>query len=221
MSVEGTEIPRETGSAAVEPLEFYVVEEAHGGEDGHHHDTGTVLGFWLYLMSDSLIFGILFAVHAVLGQSYAAGPAPVDLFDIDMILVSTFMLLFSSITYGLGIIQMKEGNLRGLLLWLVVTGLFGLGFLALELHEFTNFWNLGATPMASAFLSSFFLLVGTHGLHVTFGCIWLCVLLAQLNKHGLTPENRRRVTCLSLFWHFLDLVWIGVFSFVYLTGVLL
>lgn len=221
MSVEGTEISRMTGSAAVEPLEFYVLEEAHGGEDGHHHDTGTVLGFWLYLMSDSLVFGILFAVHAVLGQSYAAGPAPVDLFDIDMILVSTFMLLFSSITYGLGMIQMKEGNLRGLLLWLVVTGLFGLGFLALELHEFINLWNLGATPMASAFLSSFFLLVGTHGLHVTFGCIWLCVLLAQLNMRGLTPENRRRVTCLSLFWHFLDLVWIGVFSFVYLTGVLL
>ena len=219
MSVEQAEMPRAAGPASVGAAEFYVVEERHHGQDEHHHDTGTFLGFWLYLMSDSLVFGILFVVYAVLGQNYAAGPAPVDLFDIDMILVSTFMLLFSSITYGFGMIQMKEGNLRGLLLWLAVTGLFGLAFLVLELREFAHLWGLGATPMASAFLSSFFLLVGTHGLHVTFGCIWLCVLLTQLGMHGLTPENRRRITCLSLFWHFLDLIWIGVFSFVYLMGV--
>ena len=219
MSVDQAEMPRATGPATAGPVEFYVVEEEHHGQEEHHHDTGTFLGFWLYLMSDSLVFGILFAVYAVLGQNYAAGPAPVNLFDIDMILVSTFMLLFSSITYGFGMIQMKEGNVRGLLLWLVVTGLVGLAFLVLELREFAHLWGLGATPMASAFLSSFFLLVGTHGLHVTFGCIWLCVLLTQLGMHGLTPENRRRVTCLSLFWHFLDLIWIGVFSFVYLMGV--
>ncbi|MEM9012082.1 MAG: cytochrome o ubiquinol oxidase subunit III [Pseudomonadota bacterium] len=203
------------------PFEFHVIEEAHDGEGDHAHETGTMLGFWLYLMSDCLLFGILFAVHAVLGQNYAAGPAPVDLFEIEMILVATFMLLFSSITYGFAMISMQADNLRGLIFWLVVTGLFGLAFLGLELMEFSHLWHLGATPMASAFLSSFYLLVGTHGLHVLSGCIWLTVLLAQLRLHGLTAENRRRIMCLSLFWHFLDLIWIGVFSFVYLAGVLI
>ncbi|MEM9421012.1 MAG: cytochrome o ubiquinol oxidase subunit III [Pseudomonadota bacterium] len=202
------------------PYEFHVIEEHHDGEH-HEHETGTMLGFWLYLMSDCLIFGILFAVHAVVGQSYAAGPAPKDLFEIDMILVATFMLLFSSITYGFAVINMQQNNKRGTLIWLVVTGLFGLAFLGLEVKEFEHLWHIGAKPSESAFLSSFFTLVGTHGLHVTFGCIWLCVLLAQVSMHGLTTENRRRVMCLSLFWHFLDLIWIGVFSFVYLTGVIL
>ena len=202
-------------------FEFHVIEDDHAADEDHPHDSGTMLGFWLYLMSDSLIFGILFAVHAVVGQSYAAGPAPADLFEIDLILVSTFMLLFSSITYGFAVISLQKNNMLGLVFWLVVTGLFGLAFLGLELAEFSHLWHLGATPMASAFLSSFYVLVGTHGLHVTGGCIWLCVLLAQLAMHGITPENRRRIMCLSLFWHFLDLIWIGVFSFVYLTGVII
>ena len=102
-----------------------------------------------------------------------------------------------------------------------MTGLFGLAFLLLEIREFTHLWHLGATPMASAILSSFYTLVGTHGLHVTAGIIWMVVLLLQLQLHGITPEMRRRVTCLSLFWHFLDLIWIGGFSLVYLTGVTL
>ncbi|MEM8570000.1 MAG: cytochrome o ubiquinol oxidase subunit III [Pseudomonadota bacterium] len=198
-----------------------MVEDPHEDADDHGHETGTMLGFWIYLMSDSLIFGVLFAVYAVLGQNYAAGPAPVDLFEIDMILVSTFMLLFSSITYGFAVLNMNAGSQRGLILWLVVTGVFGLAFLALEMREFLHLWHLGATPMASAFLSSFYFLVGTHGLHVTAGCIWLVVLLVQIQMHGLREENCRRVLCLSLFWHFLDLIWIGVFSFVYLAGVLL
>ncbi|MEM1300584.1 MAG: cytochrome o ubiquinol oxidase subunit III [Pseudomonadota bacterium] len=204
--------------------EFHVVEDAHhhDDDDGHHaHETGTMLGFWLYLMSDCLIFGILFAVHAVVGQTYAACPSPADLFEIELILVATFMLLFSSITYGFAVINMQQENVRMMVVWLVITGLFGLGFLGIELYEFTHLWHIGATPGASAFLSSFFTLVGTHGLHVTAGCIWLCVLLLQVRAHGLIPENRRRIMCLSLFWHFLDLIWIGVFSFVYLTGVLL
>ncbi len=180
-----------------------------------------MLGFWIYLMSDCLIFGILFAVYAVLGHNYAAGPSPADLFDIPMVLVSTFMLLFSSITYGFAVLRMNESDLSGTIKWLVVTGLFGLAFLGLEFYEFHHLWHIGATPMASAFLSSFFLLVGTHGLHVTAGSIWLVVLLTQIRMHGLSVANRRRVLCLSLFWHFLDLIWIGVFSLVYLTGVLL
>ncbi|MEM8871473.1 MAG: cytochrome o ubiquinol oxidase subunit III [Pseudomonadota bacterium] len=203
------------------PLDFHVIEGGHADADDHPHDSGTMLGFWLYLMSDSLIFGILFAVHAVVGQNYAAGPAPADLFELDLILVATFMLLFSSITYGFAMLNMQADNTRGMVIWLAVTGLFGLAFLGLEVREFAHLWHIGATPMASAFLSSFYVLVGTHGLHVTAGCIWLCVLLAQVQMHGLTVENRRRIMCLSLFWHFLDLIWIGVFSFVYLTGVIL
>jgi len=200
--------------------DFYAAEHAH--DDAYHaHDTGTMLGFWIYLMSDCLIFAILFAVHAVVGRSYAAGPSPADLFDIELILLSTFMLLFSSITYGFAVLKMQDGHKSGVMTWLVVTGLFGLGFLGLEIYEFTHLWHIGAKPSASAFLSSFFTLVGTHGLHVTAGTIWLCTLLAQVHLRGLTAENNRRIMCLSLFWHFLDLIWIGVFSFVYLAGVTL
>lgn len=211
-----------------QPLEFYVVQQPKSGQDidassdhQEHHETGTMLGFWIYLMSDCLIFGILFATYSVLGRNYAAGPAPVDLFDIEKILLATFMLLFSSITYGFAVLRMEKSDLNGTSLWLVVTGLFGLAFLYMEIQEFSHLWHLGATPMASAFLSSFFVLVGTHGLHVTAGCLWMIVLLVQIRMHGLTHENKRRILCLSLFWHFLDLIWIGVFSLVYLTGVLL
>lgn len=211
-------------ATTTDPNPFYVVDNdddhAHDDEE-EDHNTTTMLGFWIYLMSDCLIFGILFAVYAVVGRNYAAGPAPVDLFDIEMILVATFLLLFSSITYGFAVLRMDKRDVRGTQLWLVVTGIFGLGFLFLEVLEFTHLWHIGATPMASAFLSSFFVLVGTHGLHVTAGTIWLVVLLIQVQSRGLTVENRRRVMCLSMFWHFLDLIWIGVFSLVYLTGVLL
>jgi cytochrome o ubiquinol oxidase subunit 3 len=208
-----------TTLASEQEFEFYVVEQAH--EDEHHHETGTMLGFWLYLMSDCLIFGILFAVHAVLGQNYAAGPAPADLFEIDKILLATFFLLFSSITYGFAVINMQQNKQNMMVIWLMVTGVFGLGFLTMEVLEFQHLWHIGAGPGASAFLSSFWFLVGTHGLHVTAGTIWLVVLLIQVQMHGLTAENKRRILCLSLFWHFLDLIWIGVFSFVYLTGVLI
>ncbi|MEM5478045.1 cytochrome o ubiquinol oxidase subunit III [Pacificibacter sp. AS14] len=202
-----------------EGFDFYNTDPA-SHVDGHH-ETGTLLGFWIYLMSDSLIFGILFAVYAVLGQNYAAGPAPSDLFEIEKILLATFFLLFSSITYGFAVINMQQGKTGKMTQWLLVTGTFGIGFLVMELLEFHHLWHLGAGPGASAFLSSFWFLVGTHGLHVTVGVIWLVVLLVQVQKHGLTEANTRRILCLSLFWHFLDLIWIGVFSFVYLTGVLL
>ncbi len=203
------------------PEAVYEYEIVEDHEHHEAHDSGSMLGFWLYLMSDCLIFGILFAVHAVVGQKYAAGPAPADLFELDLILVATFMLLFSSITFGFAVLRMFANDLRGMTIWLVVTGLFGLGFLGLEIKEFSHLVHIGAGPSSSAFLSSFFVLVGTHGLHVTAGTIWLCVLIAQLHMKGLTAANQRRVLCLSLFWHFLDLIWIGVFSFVYLAGVLL
>ncbi len=196
---------------------FFLTEE----EDAHgHHETGTMLGFWIYLMSDCLIFASLFAVHAVVGGSYAGGPAPVDLFDLDLVLVSTAALLISSITYGFAVIAMQQGNQRGTLAWLAATGVFGIVFIGMSLYEFLHLIHIGATPQVSAFLSSFFTLVGTHALHVTFGVIWLGVLLVQISQRGIGEANQRRVMCLSMFWHFLDLVWIVVFSFVYLIGVL-
>jgi cytochrome o ubiquinol oxidase subunit 3 len=192
---------------------FYLTEE-------HHPENSTMLGFWIYLMSDCLIFAVLFATHGVLGRSYAAGPSPADLFDLGLVAFNTAMLLLSSITYGFAMLQMERGAKMETLVWLAVTGLFGATFLGVELYEFHHLILEGAGPTRSAFLSSFFTLVGTHGLHVTFGTIWLITLMVQVGKHGLTPENRRRLMCLSMFWHFLDVIWIGVFSFVYLLGVL-
>ncbi len=184
----------------------------------HHPQQGTLLGFWLYLMSDCLIFAVLFAVFAVLGKSYAAGPSGADLFDLPLVAVNTGFLLFSSITYGMAMIAMNHGKKQHLLAWLAVTGLFGAAFLSLELYEFAHLLHEGAGPQRSAFLSAFFTLVGTHGLHVTFGIVWLVTLMLQVSKHGLVKENKRRLICLSMFWHFLDVVWIGVFTFVYLMG---
>jgi len=201
--------------AAGEAPAFYELDEQPHPE-GH----STMLGFWIYLMSDCLIFAILFACYAVLGGNYAAGPAPKDLFDLKLIALNTAMLLFSSITYGFAVLQMQQGKVKGTQFWLAITGLFGLAFLSIELYEFHHLIELGATPQRSAFLSAFFTLVGTHGLHVTFGIIWLVTLMIQLGKHGLIAANKRRVMCLSMFWHFLDVVWIGVFTIVYLMGML-
>ncbi len=198
--------------------EVPVFHEAH--EHEHPEGSSTMLGFWIYLMSDCLIFAILFAIYGVLGGNYAAGPAPRDLFDLNLVALNTAMLLFSSITYGFAMLEMDRGRTATTLTWLAVTGLFGLSFLVIELYEFAHLMHLGATPQRSAFLSAFYTLVGTHGLHVTFGAIWLVVLMVQVGRFGLTVANRRRLMCLSMFWHFLDVVWIGVFTFVYLLGVL-
>jgi cytochrome o ubiquinol oxidase subunit 3 len=194
---------------------FYVTDE-------HDHPEGmsTMLGFWIYIMSDCLIFAILFATYGVLGANYAAGPAPKDLFELPTVAVNTAMLLMSSITYGFAMLSMEEGNQRSMQIWLALTGLFGLAFLGIELHEFHTLIEAGATPQRSGFLSAFFTLVGTHGLHVTFGLIWLVTLMVQVGRHGLIAANKRRLMCLSLFWHFLDVIWIGVFTFVYLLGML-
>jgi len=186
----------------------------------HHPENGTMLGFWLYLMSDCLLFAVLFAMYGVLGGSYAAGPGPKELFELPVVAVNTSMLLFSSITYGFAMLEMARNRQAATLIWLAITGCFGVAFVGLELNEFAHLIHEGAGPQRSAFLSSFFTLVGTHGLHVSFGIIWLVTLMVQVGKGGLTPENRRRLSCLSLFWHFLDVVWIGVFTFVYLLGVL-
>jgi cytochrome o ubiquinol oxidase subunit 3 len=194
---------------------FYLAEE-------HEHAEGdsTMLGFWLYLMSDCLIFACLFATYGVLGGNFAAGPSPKDLFDLPLVALNTAMLLFSSITYGFAVLAMDRGRVAQMQAWLAVTALFGLAFIGIELTEFAHMIHEGATPQRSAFLSSFFTLVGTHGLHVTVGIIWILVMLVQLGQRGLHVENKRRLLCLGMFWHFLDVIWIGVFTFVYLLGML-
>ncbi|HZG19346.1 MULTISPECIES: cytochrome o ubiquinol oxidase subunit III [Herbaspirillum] len=186
----------------------------------HHPENGTLLGFWIYLMSDCLIFACLFACYAVLGRNYAGGPTGAELFDLPLVALNTALLLLSSITYGFAMLAMQAKKQQNTIIWLVITGLLGAGFIYFELYEFLHLIHEGAGPTRSGFLTSFFALVGTHGLHVTFGIIWLVVLLFQINKHGLTEANGRRLMCLSMFWHFLDVVWIGVFTFVYLMGVL-
>ena len=200
---------------AAEAPVFHLAKE-HAHEDG----ASTPLGFWVYLMSDCLIFAVLFAVYGVLGGSYAAGPGPHQLFELPLVALNTGMLLISSITFGFAMLAMQRGRRRETLSWLAVTGVFGLAFLGIELHEFSVLIEQGATPQRSAFLSAFFTLVGTHGLHVTFGIVWLVTLMAQIARYGLSAANRRRLMCLGMFWHFLDVVWIGVFTFVYLMGML-
>ncbi|RJL04072.1 cytochrome o ubiquinol oxidase subunit III [Paracoccus siganidrum] len=202
-------------ATAVPPGKFWDTEP-------HHHEEGasTSLGFWIYLMSDCLMFAVLFAVYGVLGANYAAGPGPKDLFDLNLIALNTAMLLFSSITFGFAMLAMGRGDQRGTLRWLAVTLFFGLCFLAIEIYEFRHLIHLGAGPHRSGFLSAFFALVGTHGLHVAFGSIWLVTLMVQITQKGLIAANRRRMACLSMFWHFLDVIWIGVFTFVYLLGMI-
>ncbi|HEV3104103.1 MAG TPA: cytochrome o ubiquinol oxidase subunit III [Trinickia sp.] len=190
----------------------------------HAHDhppSHSVFGFWLYLMTDCVIFAALFATFAALGHQYAGGPTASDLFDIPGVAAETAALLLSSITYGfamLGAHQHKRGAVLG---WLAVTFVLGTAFLAMELREFSHLIAQDAGPQRSAFLSAFFTLVGTHGLHVTVGLVWMIVLATQI-ACGVEVSDRdiRRLTCLSLFWHFLDIVWICVFTFVYLANVI-
>lgn len=204
-------------AAEMEPT-FYLIEEddhAHGG-----HESPTLLGFWIYLMSDALIFATLFATYGVLSTAYAGGPTPGDLFDLPLVALNTAFLLLSSITYGMAMIDMQGGRRGGVLAWLGVTGLLGCAFVGVELYEFSHMIAHGAAPQTSAWLSAFFALVGTHGLHVTFGLIWIVVMMVQVAQRGLGEDNQRRLTCLGMFWHLLDVVWIGVFTFVYLLGAL-
>ena len=198
---------------------------AHGhdhGHDDHHHDSGqmTVFGFWLYLMTDCILFASLFATYAVLSGSFAGGPSGHDIFELKFVAVETLFLLLSSITFGFAMLKMFDGKKAGVLGWLAVTFLFGAGFIAMEIYEFHHLIGEGFGPNRSGFLSGFFALVGTHGLHVTAGLIWMAIMMYQINKHGITPTAKTRMSCLSLFWHFLDVVWICVFTVVYLLGVL-
>jgi cytochrome o ubiquinol oxidase subunit 3 len=191
---------------------------ATAGHGPAEHDDGsmTTVGFWIYLMSDCLIFATLFATFGVLAGATAGGPGGRELFSLPFVLTETMLLLLSSFTFGAGMLGAAAGRRRVLVGWLAVTFLLGLGFIAMEVHEFVELIHDGAGPSRSAFLSAYFGLVGTHGLHVLSGLVWLGVMIHQVLRFGLDGIVRRRLACLSLFWHFLDLIWICVFTFVYL-----
>ena len=189
-------------------------------DDHEHHDTGgnTVFGFWLYLMTDCVLFASVFATYAVVFMNTAGGPSGHDIFELDYVLVETFALLFSSITYGFAMISAHQQKQSATLLWLVVTFALGAVFIGMEVNEFHHLIEEGFGPQRSAFLSGFFTLVGMHGLHVTAGLIWMAVMMLEVLNKGLGQRTVTRIGCLSLFWHFLDVVWICVFTVVYLMG---
>lgn len=173
-------------------------------------------GFWLFLLSDIVIFAALFAAYAVLSRQTAGGPSGAQLFDLRHVFAETLCLLMSSFACGLCMLAVKRRSFPTIYVSSAVTFILGLSFIVLEFSEFTEMIARRAGPSRSAFLSSFFTLVGTHGLHVTIGLCWLAVMMAQVATLGLRPMVVRRLLCFSLFWHALDLVWIGVFTIVYL-----
>ena len=194
-------------------------------EAEHHHDhdaAGKALsGFWLFMMSDLIIFGLFFATYGTMltPMSYAGGPTPKDLFEMPGAAMETAALLTSTLTFGFASIAVKyELGVGKILGWLGVTLLLGLAFLGLEVTEFAKMFAEGAVPQRSGFLSSFFGLVPLHGLHVTSGSIWLVMMMIQIGKGGVTESAKSRLARLALFWHFLDIIWIGIFSVVYLGG---
>ena len=180
----------------------------------------TTLGFWIYLMTDCVLFASLFATFAVLRNGTAGGPSGAELFELDFVLVETILLLVSSLTSGLALIGIRTRSRRMIASMLVATCALGAGFLAMELSEFAHLASEGHSWQASAFLSAFFTLVGTHGLHIAIGLLWIVVLLKSLFARGITNVFHKRLALFSLFWHFLDIIWIFIFTIVYLLGVL-
>jgi cytochrome o ubiquinol oxidase subunit 3 len=178
----------------------------------------TLFGFWVYLMTDCVLFASLFAAFAVLRHSTYGGPSGEDLFSLSFVLKETLILLTSSFLCGLGILSARRGQMNLVYIFFGLTFLLGLAFLALELHEFNNLYSEGNSWRRSAFLSSFFTLVATHGAHITAGLIWMGTMLVSIKRFGLNGSNVKRLTMLSLFWHFLDIVWIFIFTVVYLLG---
>lgn len=177
-----------------------------------------ILGFWIFLGAEIVLFSTLFATYTVLFERTADAPTPGELFELRSVIVMTFILLTSSFTCGIAIHEMRRGSLKGLRIWLIITLVLGLGFLGFEISEFIHYSHEGATLQSSAYWSGFFVLTGTHGLHVTLGIGWLVLLLIQLSKRGLTSVTSRKVFIIGLYWHFLDVVWIFIFTSVYLIG---
>ncbi len=177
-----------------------------------------ILGFWIFLGAEIVLFATLFSVYGVLGERFAGGPTPKDIMMVKEVMIQTLLLLISSFTCGVAIFEMRRNNVKGLVAWLVVTLLLGAGFLYMEVAEFIHYIHVGATMQTSAFLSSFFVLLGTHGLHVAMGIGWAIMIIIQLLTRGLTVVTARKIFIIGLYWHFLDVVWIFIFTFVYLKG---
>jgi cytochrome o ubiquinol oxidase subunit III len=188
----------------------------------HHHvdrESEVMCGFWVFLMSDAIIFGLIFATYATMVRATAGGPGPKQLFDVGSVAIQTAALLLSSFTYGLASLALKYHSGRlAVIAWLVVTLLLALVFLGFEVHDFLTMFAHGGSPDRSGFTSAFFGLVPLHGLHVTSGCIWMVVLILQMLRKSIDEDVRLGVQRLALFWHFLDIVWIAIFSIVYLGG---
>lgn len=214
-----------SGRAGADP---YHLGHGHGG--AHHaargHGEGgpaskrviVGFGFWIFLLSDIVMFSGFFAAHAVLQTATAGGPSGHDLFDPTSVALETACLLASSFTCGMSAVATGARSQLWTQVFLAVTGLFGAAFLALEAHDFASMVTMGAGPQRSAFLSSFFALVGCHGLHVTAGVLWLGTMMAQVFVKGFRPPILRRLLCFNLFWHVLDIIWIALFTMVYLIG---
>ncbi|MDN3379225.1 MULTISPECIES: cytochrome o ubiquinol oxidase subunit III [unclassified Pseudoalteromonas] len=202
------------------PTDMNIINhDAHAHE---HHDTGgdTVFGFWLYLMTDCLLFASFFATYAVLYMNTAGGVSGKDIFELDFVALETAALLLSSITFGFAMIFARAQKKAATLAWLAATFALGAVFISMEIYEFNHLITHGNGPQQSAFLSAFFSLVGLHGLHVTAGLIWMATMMIEISRRGLKSATVTRLSCLSLFWHFLDVVWICVFTVVYLMGVM-
>lgn len=179
-----------------------------------------VFGFWLYLMTDCLLFGALFCTYAVLVNSTFGGPATHDIYHLGTSFAQTLILLCSSLACGCSVVSSVKNDKKWVLFWLGITFLFGASFIGLELQEFYDLVKAGHSWERSAFLSSFFALLGTHGIHVSVGLLWIAVMIGQVIVQGITTDTFRRLVIFSMFWHFLDLVWIFIFTFVYLMGVI-
>lgn len=181
-----------------------------------------IVGFWIFLAAELVLFGTLFGSYLVLQSHTAGGPTAKDLFEIGPVMAETIVLLVSSFTCGLGTTELRRHHTKGLIFWLTVTVLLGLVFLALEVNEFYVYAvHEGATISTSAFLSGFFVLLGTHGCHVALGIVWVTGILIQLAGRGITPVTARKSFMVGLYWHFLDVVWIFIFTAVYLTGLVI
>jgi cytochrome o ubiquinol oxidase subunit 3 len=203
--------------ATLEPVAAQLVVGRGGGGPA---PTRTVVayGFWIFLLSDFVLFSGLFAAYAVLSDQTAGGPAGPELFNLRSVFIETMCLLVSSYSAGLGMLAAERRELSRFYLTAVFTVALGAAFLAIEINEFAGMVSRGAGPSRSAFLSAFFTLVGTHGAHVATGLLWFGYMLAQVRVKGLRPRVLRRLLCFSLFWHALDIVWVGVFTLVYLIG---
>jgi len=177
-------------------------------------------GFWLFVLSDMVLFSALFATYASLVHATNGGPVTSQLFDRTNVAIETLALLISSFICGLAMIAAKRKEMLWTQLFLFFTGLFGLVFLLIEIKEFAGMVAIGAGPQRSAFLSAFFTLVGCHGAHVTAGLLWIGTMMAQIWAKGFQPHITRRLLCLSVFWHALDIIWVAIFTIVYLIGTL-